>query len=86
MGLPKGPPIGFHTVSGQKKRSIRKYTDLPILVGFGVSTKKDVIQIGKFADGAVVGSALLDVIKRSPKESQEENARMFVKNLMPSGS
>ena len=65
---------------------IRKYTDLPILVGFGVSTKKDVIQIGKFADGAVVGSALLDVIKRSPKEFQEENARMFVKNLMPSGS
>ena len=66
--------------------NIRKYTDLPILVGFGVSTKKDVIQIGKFADGAVVGSALLDVIKRSPKESQKENARMFVKNLMPSGS
>ena len=66
--------------------NIRKYTDLPILVGFGVSTKKDVIQIGKFADGAVVGSALLDVIKRSSKESQKENARMFVKNLMPSGS
>ena len=66
--------------------NIRKYTDLPILVGFGVSTKKDVIQIGKFADGAVVGSALLDVIKRSSKESQKKNARMFVKNLMPSGS
>ena len=76
-------------ISANVKRlvdNIRKYTDLPILVGFGVSTKKDVIQIGKFADGAVVGSALLDVIKGSPKEYQEENAKMIVKNLMPSGS
>lgn len=61
---------------------IRKYTDLPILVGFGVSKKRDVVQIGKFADGAVVGSALLDVIIQSEKESQKENAMAFMRDLM----
>ena len=63
--------------------NIRKYTELPILVGFGVSKKKDVEQIGKYADGAVVGSALLDVIMRSSKESQEQNAMVFIRNLIP---
>ena len=51
---------------------IRQYTDLPIMVGFGVSSKQDVDNIGRFADGAVVGSALLDAISRSD-EGQELN-------------
>ena len=51
---------------------IRQYTDLPIMVGFGVSSKQDVDNIGRFADGAVVGSALLDAISHS-NEGQESN-------------
>ena len=51
---------------------IRQHTDLPIMVGFGVSSKQDVDNIGRFADGAVVGSALLDAISHS-NEGQELN-------------
>ena len=51
---------------------IRQHTDLPIMVGFGVSSKQDVDNIGRFADGAVVGSALLDAISHSD-EGQEFN-------------
>ncbi len=51
---------------------IRQHTDLPIMVGFGVSSKQDVDNIGRFADGAVVGSALLDAISHS-NEGQEFN-------------
>lgn len=61
--------------------SIRKQTDLPILVGFGVSRREHVESIGKFADGAVVGSALLNAINESPKEQMVQTAIDFVKGL-----
>ena len=41
---------------------IRKYTDLPIGVGFGIKTPEQAAEIASVADAAVVGSALVDVI------------------------
>ncbi|PIW28075.1 MAG: tryptophan synthase subunit alpha [Rhodospirillales bacterium CG15_BIG_FIL_POST_REV_8_21_14_020_66_15] len=41
---------------------IRKYTDLPVGVGFGIRTPDQAAAIAKVADAAVVGSALVDVI------------------------
>ena len=38
---------------------IRRYTQLPVAAGFGISTPKHVQLIGQYADGAVVGSALI---------------------------
>jgi tryptophan synthase alpha chain len=43
---------------------IRAVTTLPVAVGFGVSRFEHVRQIGEWADAAVVGSALVDVIAR----------------------
>jgi tryptophan synthase alpha chain len=43
---------------------IRCQTDLPIAVGFGIKTPEQVRETGKFADAAVVGSALVNVIKQ----------------------
>ena len=60
---------------------IRRHTDLPVLVGFGVSRREHVEAIGRFADGAVVGSALLDAIDRSPPELTLQTARDFVTGL-----
>ena len=39
--------------------AIRKTTDLPIAVGFGISTPEHVRQVAKSADGVVVGSAIV---------------------------
>jgi tryptophan synthase alpha chain len=50
-------------IKGLIKR-VRTYTDKPIVVGFGISKREHVREIFKFADGVVVGSALLDVINR----------------------
>ena len=61
---------------------IRKYTNLPVLVGFGVSSKEDVERIGKFADGAVVGSALLDAISKSKEGEEIEVASNFINGLV----
>ncbi len=62
-------------------KAIRKQTELPILVGFGVSTREHVDVIGEFADGAIVGSALLNAIDASPPGNEVEAARAFVRNL-----
>ena len=43
---------------------IRAVTDLPIAVGFGLSRPEHVQQVGAWADAAVVGSALVEVIGR----------------------
>lgn len=50
---------------------LRKFTKLPIAVGFGISGPEHFAAIGKFADAAVVGSAIVDTIERNPgKEAQ----------------
>ena len=45
--------------------SIRKYTHLPLAVGFGISTPAQVRSIGKIADGVIVGSALIKLVDHS---------------------
>jgi tryptophan synthase alpha chain len=42
---------------------IRRHTDLPVAVGFGISTREQVAQAAAAADGVVVGSALVNVIR-----------------------
>jgi tryptophan synthase alpha chain len=52
-------------------RRIRKYTKLPVAVGFGISTSEQFASVGEFADAAVVGSAIVETIERNPgKEAQ----------------
>jgi tryptophan synthase alpha chain len=43
--------------------AIRKHTALPVVVGFGISTRAQVREVAQVADGVVVGSALVNVIK-----------------------
>ena len=45
-------------------RRIRAVTSLPVAVGFGLSRPEHLLEVGKCADAAVVGSALVDVIAR----------------------
>ena len=42
---------------------IRRYTDLPIAVGFGIKTPEQATKIAKYADAAVVGSALVSRVE-----------------------
>ena len=45
---------------------LRAYTKLPIAVGFGVSTPEQFVEVGSFADAAVVGSAIVQCIEKNP--------------------
>ncbi len=60
---------------------IRRNTKLPILVGFGVSTSQHFQAIGRFADGAIVGSALMNVVDSAPDGAEARAAADFVRGL-----
>jgi tryptophan synthase alpha chain len=47
-------------------KRIRRFTKLPIAVGFGISTPPQFAAVGKFAEGAVVGSAIVQLIEQNP--------------------
>jgi tryptophan synthase alpha chain len=52
---------------------LRRYTNLPIALGFGISNATHVAAVAEFADAAVVGSAIVGLIERSsPKEAAAE--------------
>ncbi len=60
---------------------VKRHTSLPTGVGFGISTSEHVAEIGKFADGAVVGSALIRAIDDGPVDSASGRAAEFVREL-----
>ena len=45
---------------------VRTATDLPLAVGFGVSTPAQAARVARVADGVIVGSALISAIGRGP--------------------
>jgi tryptophan synthase alpha chain len=49
----------------ERVETIRKFTDLPVVVGFGISTSSQVRSVGEAADGVVVGSALVNCISEN---------------------
>jgi tryptophan synthase alpha chain len=59
---------------------LRKYTKLPIVVGFGISTAKQFAAVGEFADAAVIGSAIVETIERNPGKEAACVAE-FIKQL-----
>jgi tryptophan synthase alpha chain len=44
---------------------VRRFSNLPVAVGFGISTAEQVTEVWSYADAAVVGSALVAEIERS---------------------
>jgi tryptophan synthase alpha chain len=61
-------------------RRLRKYTKLPIAVGFGISTAEQFAAVGEFADAAVVGSAIVETIERNPG-TEAKSVAEFIKQL-----
>ena len=60
-------------------RRVRKYTKLPVAVGFGVSTPQQFAAVGEFADAAVIGSAIVQTIERNPRREPEAVAEFIGK-------
>ena len=46
-------------------RKVRQFTPLPVGVGFGISTPQQVMEVSRYADAVIVGSAIVKVIEGS---------------------
>ena len=78
--------------SGDAKKLVerlRKFTDLPIAVGFGISTAEQVAETWKYADAAVVGSAIVAEMMRLAPDADDVSSDFvgkigeFAGNLLP---
>ncbi len=45
-------------------KSIKKVKDIPCAVGFGISTAEQAAQVAAYADGIIIGSAIVDIVGR----------------------
>ena len=60
---------------------LRKFTKLPVAVGFGISTAEQFKAVGQFAEGAVIGSAIVEIIERNHGKEATAVAQ-FVKAVL----
>jgi tryptophan synthase alpha chain len=49
---------------------VRRLSELPVAVGFGISTPEQVRDVWRYADAAVVGSAIVAEIERAPSPGE----------------
>lgn len=49
----------------KEARKLRRKVDLPLAVGFGISTPRQVAEVARVADGVVVGSALVRLVEEN---------------------
>lgn len=64
-------------------KRVRAFTDLPLAVGFGLSKKEHIAEVGTFADGAIIASAIADRVMSCRKGSEVKVAKAFVKEIAP---
>jgi tryptophan synthase alpha chain len=60
---------------------IRRWSKLPVAVGFGISNADHFAQVGEFADAAVIGSAIVELIERSRPEQAPGDVSRFIEGL-----
>jgi tryptophan synthase alpha chain len=58
---------------------VKSVSDLPVLAGFGVRERSQVVELAGHVDGVVVGSALIDAI------DEGRDPVLFLEGLRPAG-
>jgi len=59
---------------------VRRFSSLPIAVGFGISSAQQFQAVGEFADAAVIGSAIVTIMEKHGRNSAEPVAN-FIRGL-----
>jgi tryptophan synthase alpha chain len=65
----------------QRVNDYTKDFHLPLAVGFGISTSEHVTELTTYADGIVVGSALVKLIDQHAEEEQLEVVKRYISSL-----
>ncbi|MEX0868423.1 MAG: tryptophan synthase subunit alpha [Nitriliruptoraceae bacterium] len=76
---------GVQRVAGDVTRDlvarVRTHTDLPVAVGIGVKDRASAAEVAGYADGVIVGSAIVDAIAQGLPDSAPERVRTLVREL-----
>lgn len=66
----------------QQVARVRRYTSLPVGVGFGISTPEQAAWVASFADAVVVGSALIGIMEKARRQQEKvRRAGVFISHL-----
>lgn len=65
----------------QLVKRLKQFTKLPIALGFGVSTPAHVQTVAGFADAAVIGSAIVGLVEKTPSAEAPQAVGDFVRSL-----
>jgi tryptophan synthase alpha chain len=61
---------------------VRAQTGVPLVVGFGISRPEHIAALRGLADGAVVASALIDLVDNTPPEERVGAAAAYVEGMV----
>jgi tryptophan synthase alpha chain len=69
-------------------KSVKDISEIPVCVGFGISTPEQAREVGKMANGVIVGSACVRAVgeSKTPVDTAEEFSRSFSKALSENSS
>lgn len=62
-------------------RKVKQYIKLPLAVGFGISKRKHVLAIKEYAEIAVIGSTIIDIIEKEKSKTNFQKVKQFIKML-----
>ncbi len=62
-------------------KNVRQRFTIPVAVGFGISKREHLEGLKPYADIAIIGSAILDIINKSKKENMEKDVTSFIQSL-----
>lgn len=65
----------------QELSRVTQAVSLPIMAGFGISTPEQAAEVGRLADGVVVGSAIVKLFERYGGEELKQQLRRYVGDL-----
>ncbi|MBM3925180.1 MAG: tryptophan synthase subunit alpha [SAR202 cluster bacterium] len=76
-GSREAVPADMHSLVSR----VRRHTPLPLAVGFGISKREHMEAVGRSADAAIVGSALIKTIQEASRDKMLDRASRFVREL-----
>ena len=71
---------GYETVLTQYPDLVKAAQDIPVAVGFGISTPQQAAQVAAHADGVIVGSAIVKIVAQHGRDAVEP-VRVYVRAM-----
>ncbi|KAI8853027.1 tryptophan synthase alpha chain-domain-containing protein [Chytridium lagenaria] len=76
-----GARASVNTELPELVKKIKTFTAIPLAVGFGVSTREHFVEVGRHAEGVVIGSKIITTLKDADPSKRSETVYEFAKSI-----